>query len=156
MSQFYAVSFSLHLTLTIFYLPLQLHQVLLYHVLGSEVYSTDLSDGLTATTLNGEDITINTNPPRINDNSNILIDDNLFDIVADNGVIHGIDSVLTPTSVSSNIVDIADGDDRFSILVEAVIAAGLVDALSGEGPLTVFGKHHDLWYDLFFSTFRAS
>ena len=125
-------------------------------MLDSEVRSGDLSDGLTSTTLNGEDITINTNPPRINDDSNILIDDKLVDIEADNGVIHGIDSVLTPTSLSSNIVDIAVGDDRFSTLVDAVKAAGLVDALSGEGPLTVFGKHHGLIYDLVFCTFRAS
>ena len=50
-------------------------------MLDSDVRSTDLSDGLTATTLNGEDITINTDPLRINDNSNILVDDGLGDIV---------------------------------------------------------------------------
>jgi len=116
----------------------QLQDVLLYHVLGSEVRSTDLSDGLAATTLNGEDITINTDPPRINGNSNILVDDGLVDIEADNGVVHGIGSVLTPVSVTSNIVAIAAGDDRFSTLVAAVTAAGLGDALSGDGPLTVF------------------
>ena len=145
-SQFYALSFSLHLTLTIFYLPLQLHQVLLYHVLDSEVYSTDLSDGLTATTLNGEDITINTNPPRINGHSNILIDD-VLDIEANNGVIHGIDETLMPTSVNSDILEIISGDDRFSTLFTAVIAADLLEVFSadsGEGPFTVFGKHHYL------------
>ncbi len=109
-------------------------------MLGSEVRSTDLSDGQAATTLNGENITINLNPPRINGKSNILVDDGLVDIEADNGVIHGIDSVLVPTSLGSNIVDIAAGDDRFATLVAAVTAAGLGDALMGEGPLTVFGK----------------
>ena len=88
---------------------------------------------------NGEEITINLDPPRINDNSNILIDAGLVDIEADNGVVHGIDSVLTPASISQNIVDIAAGNDAFTTLVAAVTAAGLGDALSGDGPLTVFG-----------------
>ena len=72
----------------------------------------------------------------------IITDDNgaLVDIEADNGVIHGIDTVLTPTSLRSNIFDIAVGNDVFSTLVAAVTAAELVDALSSEGPFTVFGE----------------
>ena len=104
------------------------------------VRSTDLTDGLTTATLNGEDITINLSPPRINGKSNILIADSLVDIDADNEVIYGIDTVLIPTSISSNIVDIAAGNDAFSILVEAVIKAGIVNALSGDGSFTVFGN----------------
>ena len=133
-----------HVTLSLICVFFHFGQVLLYHVLDSDVRSTDLSDGLTATTLNGEDITINTVPLRINDNSNILVEDGLIDIGANNGVIHGIDSVLTPTSVSSNIIDIAVGDDRFTTLVAAVTAAGLGEVLTGEGPFTVFGKWHDV------------
>ena len=119
----------------------QLQDVILYHALGNEVNSSMLSDGLTATTLNGEDIVINLDPARINDNSNILIDDGLVDVDASNGIIHGIDAVLVPTSVESNIVDIAAGNEDFSTLVAAVTAGGLVEALSGEGPLTVFGEN---------------
>jgi len=117
----------------------QLRDVLLYHVLGSEVFSADLSDGMTSATLSpGNDITINLNPPRVND-ANILVDSGYVDVETGNGVVHGVDSVLTPPSVSKNIVDIAVADaDNFSTLVAAVTAAGLVDALSGEGPLTVF------------------
>ena len=37
------------------------------------------------------------------------------------------------------IVDIALGNPDFSTLVEAVSAAGLVESLSSDGPLTVFG-----------------
>jgi hypothetical protein len=37
-----------------------------------------------------------------------------------------------------NIVQIAQGDPNFSILVEAVVAAGLADDLAGPGPFTVF------------------
>mmetsp|Transcript_688 Transcript_688/g.1452 ORF Transcript_688/g.1452 Transcript_688/m.1452 type:complete len:339 (-) Transcript_688:71-1087(-) len=115
-----------------------LQDVLLYHTLGSEVKSTDLSDGLETATLNGEDIVINLEPARINDASTILVEDGLVDIPTDNGVVHAVDAVLLPTSVTSTIVDIAAGNPDFSTLVAAVQAADLVDALSGEGPLTVF------------------
>lgn len=111
----------------------QLKDVILYHALGSKVLSTDLIDG-PVTTLNGESITIGTAPPSVNNHAIIAP----IDAEADNGVVHGIDSVLTPASISSDIVDIAAGNDMFSTLVTAVTEAGLVDVLKGEGPLTVF------------------
>ena len=114
-----------------------------YHVLfGSKVLSTDVTDGMEAQAVNGENIMINLNPPRVNEDALLLIDDGLVDIEASNGVIHAISNVLLPTSATSNIVDIAVDNPDLSILVAAVQAAGLVDALSGvEGPLTVFGKY---------------
>lgn len=39
---------------------------------------------------------------------------------------------------ANTVVDIAAGDDRFSMLVAAVTAAGLVETLQGPGPFTVF------------------
>eukprot|EP00088_Acartia_fossae_P012144 TRINITY_DN16244_c0_g1_i2.p1 TRINITY_DN16244_c0_g1~~TRINITY_DN16244_c0_g1_i2.p1 ORF type:complete len:169 (+),score=64.09 TRINITY_DN16244_c0_g1_i2:44-550(+) len=42
-----------------------------------------------------------------------------------------------------NIVEIAVGDERFSTLVAAVKAAGLVDTLAGAGPFTVFAPTND-------------
>lgn len=42
-----------------------------------------------------------------------------------------------------SIVEIAAGNEDFSTLVSLVQAAGLVDALSGEGPLTVFAPTND-------------
>ena len=39
---------------------------------------------------------------------------------------------------ANTIVDIAAGDERFSTLVAAVTAAGLVETLQGEGPFTVY------------------
>ena len=120
----------------------QLKDVILYHALDSEVDSTMLTDGMTATTLNGEDITINLDPPRVNDDANILISDGLVDVAADNGLIHGVDAVLTPTSVTTDIVGIAAANqDTFSTLVAAVTAADLVETLSGPGPFTVFGEY---------------
>lgn len=42
-----------------------------------------------------------------------------------------------------SIVEIAAGNEDFATLVSLVQAAGLVDALSGEGPLTVFAPTND-------------
>lgn len=118
-----------------------LQDVLLYHALPDEVRSTDLRNNQFVKTLNGEDIVINTNPPRVNEESEILISAGLVDVEADNGVIHGIDDVLLPTSVTSTIVDIAVDNSDFSTLVAAVTAADLAEALSGDGPFTVFGEY---------------
>jgi uncharacterized surface protein with fasciclin (FAS1) repeats len=49
--------------------------------------------------------------------------------------------VLLPAD--KNIVATAQSLPDFSILVEAVVAAGLVDALSAEGPFTVFAPTND-------------
>jgi len=52
-------------------------------------------------------------------------------------------AAMTTVSASAEqqpgtIVDVASAADGFSVLVEAVKAAGLVDTLSGPGPFTVF------------------
>ncbi|MCI4666388.1 MAG: fasciclin domain-containing protein [Neomegalonema sp.] len=44
---------------------------------------------------------------------------------------------------AKDIVDIAAGDKRFTTLVAAVKAAGLVDTLKGKGPFTVFAPTND-------------
>ncbi|MCB2207354.1 MAG: fasciclin domain-containing protein [Bacteroidetes bacterium] len=67
------------------------------------------------------------------------------DVQATNGVIHIIDKVLLPPTV----VDFAISNPSFSILVEAVVKAGLVDALSAEGPFTVFAPTNEAFESLF-------
>jgi uncharacterized surface protein with fasciclin (FAS1) repeats len=47
-----------------------------------------------------------------------------------------------------NIVAVAAGNPNFTTLVAAVKAAGLVDALSGPGPLTVFAPTNDAFAKL--------
>lgn len=44
---------------------------------------------------------------------------------------------------AADIVEIASGDDRFSTLVAAVSAAGLVETLQGPGPFTVYAPVND-------------
>ena len=52
-------------------------------------------------------------------------------------------SVVPALAQDTDIVDIAVADGRFTTLVAAVDAAGLVDTLKGEGPFTVFAPTDD-------------
>jgi len=95
-----------------------LTQILLYHVLGAQVLSTDLSDGQVATTLNGSDITVTI------DNGNVFINDaqvTIADITTDNGVVHVIDAVLMPISTSVNNENDFNALEVFPNPTEAII-----------------------------------
>jgi uncharacterized surface protein with fasciclin (FAS1) repeats len=72
----------------------QLVGILTYHVVAGEVLSTDLSDGMMATTLQGTDITIGTEGGVTVNGANVIT----ADIATSNGVIHVIDAVLLPAS----------------------------------------------------------
>merc|ERR1712176_1672355 len=72
-----------------------LSDILLYHVVGAKVLSTDLSDGMVATTLNGDDVTVDLSNGVKIDESTVVIPD----VEASNGVIHVIDSVLVPGDI---------------------------------------------------------
>ncbi|SFL72487.1 Uncaracterized surface protein containing fasciclin (FAS1) repeats [Loktanella salsilacus] len=70
----------------------KLASILTYHVVSGKVMSTDLSDGMTPATVNGETVTIHTDGGvKVNDATV-----SSADIEADNGVIHVIDAVLMP------------------------------------------------------------
>jgi uncharacterized surface protein with fasciclin (FAS1) repeats len=70
----------------------QLVAILTYHVVPGAVMSTDLTEGMTATTVNGADVTITLEGgPKIN---GAVISSP--DVAASNGVIHVIDSVILP------------------------------------------------------------
>ncbi len=56
--------------------------------------------------------------------------------------------VLSTNPVEMNIVETAVSNDNFSTLVAAVQAADLVDALSSEGPFTVFAPTNDAFNNL--------
>lgn len=117
-----------------------LRDILLYHVLGATAGAGDLADGnsfvttLSASGPNGTALSAlvdkSDDVVSVNGDATVVI----ADISTTNGVIHAIDKVLLP----QNIVDFATKADGTSELANAVVAAGLVDALSAAGPLTVF------------------
>lgn len=123
-----------------------LTNILLYHVIGSKAMSTDLQSGYLPTLSKMGDNSISmyinlANGIAINKNTKVTT----ADVMAKNGVIHVVDKVILPPSV----VNIALDNDNFSILVQAVVKAGLVDALSGAGPFTVFAPTNDAFNTLF-------
>ncbi|WP_423188658.1 fasciclin domain-containing protein [Alkalibacterium sp. f15] len=70
-----------------------LEQILTYHVVSGNVLAADLTDGMTAETVNGEELTFDlSGDPMVNESSIITTD-----IEASNGVVHVIDTVLVPS-----------------------------------------------------------
>lgn len=69
-----------------------LTSILTYHVVAGKVMSTDLSDGMTAGTVNGADITISTMDGVQVNGATVTA----ADIETSNGVIHVIDAVILP------------------------------------------------------------
>jgi transforming growth factor-beta-induced protein len=123
-----------------------LTNILLYHVIGSKAMSTDLKSGYfpTLSKSAGNSISMYISLEggvSINKNTKVTT----ADVTAKNGVIHVVDKVILPPS----IVNIALDNDNFSILVQAVVKAGLVDALSGTGPFTVFAPTNAAFTALF-------
>ena len=116
-----------------------LTDILLYHVVEGTVLAEDVSELFKAETLLEESVSIRVQEGNVYINDAMVI---ITDIMADNGVIHVIDTVLLPPAEdaepTSTIVDIAVSDDRFGTLVTALSAAELVETLSGDGPFTVF------------------
>ena len=76
----------------------QLAQVLTYHVVPGETASTDLSDGMKVTTVEGSDAEV-----MLQDGNAMIQGATVVtpDVKASNGVVHIIDAVLLPPSMST-------------------------------------------------------
>lgn len=75
--------------------PEQLERVLLYHVVDGEVTSDQVADGASAATLAGPEVAFTV------DGSGVMVNEGTVvsaDVMASNGVIHVIDTVLLPPS----------------------------------------------------------
>jgi uncharacterized surface protein with fasciclin (FAS1) repeats len=126
-----------------------LAKILQYHVLPARKTAADLvAGGATQDTLytfEGSAATL-----ALDTTSGVKITDELLtestvttaNVAASNGVIHVIDKVLVPPGVL-NVVQMAQLNPAFSVLVEAVVAANLAGTLSGAGPFTVFAPTDD-------------
>jgi transforming growth factor-beta-induced protein len=115
----------------------QLTNILLYHVVEGKVMASQVVELSEADTLAGQPVMIQVM------NGEVMIDDArviITDIEASNGVIHVIDAVLLPRP---DIIETAEADGRFTTLLAALEAAGLTEALQGDGPFTVFAPTDD-------------
>jgi uncharacterized surface protein with fasciclin (FAS1) repeats len=111
----------------------RLVSVLTYHVVKGKVPAATVVGLRGATTLNGQRVDIQVDGGNVQvDNANVV----KTDVECSNGIIHVIDSVMLPAT--DDIPTTASKAGTFNTLLAAVKAAGLVEALSGEGPLTVF------------------
>jgi len=117
--------------------------ILKYHVVAGKLDAGKVVKSGALDTLNGQRLAIQADENGVTVAGAKVVK---TDIAATNGIIHVIDSVMLPTS--KDIVDIAAGGDQFSTLVAAVKAAGLVEALKGDGPFTVFAPTNDAFAKL--------
>ncbi len=120
-----------------------LRNVLLYHVLGAEVFSNQVSNGSSsaatlkaATSSSINDNTIYLSKTfgliKVNGQSSVIY----ANLNASNGVIHVINKVLLfPTNT---IAGIAIADPNFSSLVAALVKTNLAGVFTGSGDFTVF------------------
>ncbi len=122
--------------------PEALANILLYHVVPGKVMAADVVNVEYALSAQGAPIDVMVKDGNVFVNDAQVI---IPDIAASNGVIHVIDTVILPPA---DIVDTAIADGRFTTLVAAVQAAGLVDALKADGPLTVFAPTDDAFSKL--------
>jgi uncharacterized surface protein with fasciclin (FAS1) repeats len=120
-----------------------LTDILLYHVVAGEVPSSAVSECLTATTVNG-------NPISFTVGDGVMVNDatvTLADVNTSNGVIHVIDTVLTPTATPNDIPRTAQCTGIHNSLVAGVIQAGLLPTLQTDGPFTVFAPTDQAFAD---------
>ncbi len=99
-----------------------LSDILLHHVLGSTVLSTDLADG-EVVTLNGLDVTVDISMSPMIDDAGVLTPD----VPAYNGVVHIVDNILLPTY--DDVTEVVSQSPDHTVLLAALQTAGLVATL---------------------------
>jgi uncharacterized surface protein with fasciclin (FAS1) repeats len=128
-----------------------LAKILQYHVLPTKKAAADLvAAGATSTQATLYNFENAATTLALNTAAGVKITDEVLtqatvataNVAASNGVIHVIDKVLVPPGVL-NVVQMAQLNPAFSVLVEAVVAANLATTLSGAGPFTVFAPTND-------------
>ncbi|WP_153799111.1 fasciclin domain-containing protein [Foetidibacter luteolus] len=110
----------------------ELAAILTYHVIAAKVASSAVPASDTVKTLQGLNLYASNNANGVFVNG---IKVKQADVQASNGTVHVIDKVLLPPS--QTIAQIASGAD-FTLLLAAVVKAGLATAVSGPGKFTVF------------------
>jgi uncharacterized surface protein with fasciclin (FAS1) repeats len=108
-----------------------LEKILKYHVVAGEALAEDVVTMKSATTLGGDSFSISAGADGVFLNAATEVVQT--DVLADNGVIHVIDSVLLPPDIAfpGTLVDAVSSYPAFDTLVGAVASAELVNALQG-------------------------
>ncbi|MEM7737897.1 MAG: fasciclin domain-containing protein [Deinococcota bacterium] len=116
--------------------------VLEYHIVPGALVAANVVQGSAATTLFGEDVTFD---GATISGANIIA----TDLMATNGVVHFIDSVILPESLGlgepeelDDLVELVTSEPQFSTLATALEAADLLDVLRS-GTFTVFAPTND-------------
>jgi len=119
----------------------QLTDVLQYHVLAAQIASADLQPEQIVTGLNDQDLFVTMNDGTVSINNGAVVAD--ADILASNGIIHAIDSVLLPDAYG-NIVDNVQKRYFLTALADAVVEAGLAETLADpDAEFTVFAPTNE-------------
>jgi uncharacterized surface protein with fasciclin (FAS1) repeats len=116
----------------------ELSTILTYHVVSGDVRAEKVVGLKSATALNGQRIPVVSGKEGVSVAGARVVK---TDMVCKNGVIHVVDRVMMPAT--KDLVASAVDAGQFTILAKALGAAGLVEALSGKGPFTVFAPNDD-------------
>lgn len=120
-----------------------LSDILLYHVVSSEVPSSAVTDCMSANAANGQPLSFTVGSGVMVNDANVT----LADVVSSNGIIHVIDKVLTPSDTPNDIPRTAQCTGIHNSLVAGVIQAELLTTLQGEGPFTLFAPTDQAFTD---------
>lgn len=116
-----------------------LRRILEYHVVSGELLSTELTDGANASTVLGENVTVDIDGTAVSINSSNVT---TADVDASNGVVHVVDAVLIPgleSSIVNTVVEPAYFNVNFTTLTAAVVQAELLNTLiNRDAQFTIF------------------
>ncbi len=139
-----------------------LSAILTYHVVPGTNRASSLSDGASFTTVQGENITISlADGVQVQDKTELSSTSTAANVTAQdqnasNGVIHFVDKVLIPQAlidaasldIRPNLPELVGDTEALSTLNSALAQAGLVDVVSGAGPLNVLAPTNDAFAQL--------
>ena len=111
-----------------------LSDILLYHVVSSEVPASAVADCTETDAANGQPLAFTVGDGVMVNDANVV----MTDVITSNGLIHVIDKVLSPSETPNDIPRTAQCTGIHDSLVAGVIQAELLETLQGPGPFTVF------------------
>ena len=120
-----------------------LTDILLYHVVAGDVPAANVTECMSADTVNGNPISFTVSGGVMVNDANVTT----ADVATSNGIIHVIDKVLTPTVTPNDIPRTAQCTGVHNSLVAGVIQAELLSTLQGDGPFTIFAPTDQAFAD---------